>query len=84
MTIRVDKLLEKAREEATVEPAPPASDAQFLRRIFLDLTGVTPTVGKVQEFLADQKPNKRSRLIDLILGTPNRTMPHIWPMCGAT
>ncbi len=71
VTIRVDKLLKKAWKEAAVEPAPPASDAQFLRRIFLDLTGVTPTVGEVREFLADQKPNKRSRLIDRILGTPN-------------
>jgi len=69
MTRRVDGLLAKSWKNAGVEPAPPATDATFLRRAFLDLTGAIPTVGEVRTFLRDQSPDKRARLIDRLLGT---------------
>lgn len=48
--------------------APPAlGDAQFLRRVYFDTVGVPPTESQVREFLADDSPDKRTRLIDRLL-----------------
>ena len=44
MSARVDELLAERWKKAGVEPSPLASDAEFLRRLYLDLTGVIPTV----------------------------------------
>lgn len=47
-----------------------SSDAEFLRRVCLDLTGRPPTADEARKFLADQTPDKRERLIDGLLGSP--------------
>src|SRR5688572_15998165 len=67
---RIDELIEKRLKDANVNPAPVADDAEFLRRVYLDLTGVLPRVGEVREFLSDQRPDKRSRVIAELLVTP--------------
>ena len=72
MSSRVDALLRQSWKAAGVKAAPLADDAVFLRRAYLDLTGVIPTVGEVREFLTDKRPDKRSRLIDRLLGTPGK------------
>jgi cytochrome c553 len=53
------------REE--VSPSPMLGDAAYLRRLFLDLTGVPPSEKETREFIADQHPNKREREIDRLL-----------------
>jgi len=45
-------------------------DHAFLRRIYLDTLGVTPTRDQLAAFIADQRPDKRSRLIDELLAQP--------------
>jgi hypothetical protein len=45
----------------------PASDEEFLRRVFLDLTGQTPTAARTREFLADTRTDKRDLLVDELL-----------------
>ena len=67
---RVDELLAHRWSEAGVEPAPPAADAEFVRRVCLDLTGVIPSVSRVRAFLDDPSPDKRARLIDELLSSP--------------
>jgi hypothetical protein len=47
-----------------------ASDAEFLRRITLDLTGTIPTAADARAFLKDTSPDKRARLIDRLLASP--------------
>lgn len=47
-----------------VPPSPPASDAVFLRRITLDLTGEQPQPQEIRKFLADTDPEKRAKLVD--------------------
>ncbi|MCH8828116.1 MAG: DUF1553 domain-containing protein [Planctomycetes bacterium] len=69
MTARVDALLAAGWKSAGVNPVEPATDAAFLRRAYLDLTGVIPIVGEVRSFLRDKRPDKRARLIDKLLGT---------------
>ena len=51
-------------------PAAPADDAEFLRRVSLDLTGKIPTAGEVREFLDDPQADKRRRLVDRLLDSP--------------
>ncbi len=53
-----------------VPHAPLATDLEFLRRIKLDLTGRIPTPAEVREFVADKTPNKRERLVDQLVGSP--------------
>ncbi|HAH86209.1 MAG TPA: hypothetical protein DCL60_02440, partial [Armatimonadetes bacterium] len=43
---------------------PPCSDGVFVRRAYLDVTGMLPTSKEVKDFLNDPNPNKRSALID--------------------
>lgn len=43
------------------------SDAAFLRRVSLDITGTIPSAEQVQRFLTDDRPDKRDRLIDKLL-----------------
>ncbi len=52
-----------------VQPAARASDAEFLRRVTLDLTGTIPTAGEAQAFLADLSPDKRAKKIDALLAS---------------
>ncbi len=64
-----DHVFAKARKFHLV-PSPLSSDAEFLRRLCLDLTGRLPPVHRVRRFLADPDPQKRSRLIGLLLRSP--------------
>jgi hypothetical protein len=50
-----------------VVPSPATTDAEFLRRVSIDVVGVPPTVDEVADFLADQDPNKRAKWIDRLL-----------------
>jgi hypothetical protein len=52
------------------EPAPLADDAEFMRRLYLDLTGRIPSVTEARAFLDDESPDKRRRLIEQLLASP--------------
>lgn len=58
--------------------APLASDAEFLRRVSLDLTGMPPNRDELRAFLEDPSPNKREAAIDRLLESPHyaRHMAH--------
>jgi hypothetical protein len=47
------------------------SDAEFLRRVALDLTGRLPEPEKIRDFLKDTDPKKREKLVDA-LGVPQK------------
>ncbi len=51
-------------------PAPLTGDAEFLRRVYLDLIGRVPPVEVVREFLADESEGKRGAMIDRLLDHP--------------
>ena len=46
------------------------SDAEFVRRAYLDVTGLLPTPAEARSFLADNRPDKRAKLIDALLERP--------------
>ena len=64
---RIDALIES---EFAGPLTPPAGDADFLRRAHLDLTGRIPTAEEARTFFADTAPDKRARLVDRLLATP--------------
>jgi hypothetical protein len=47
-----------------------ANDREFLRRVYLDLTGRIPSSDQVREFIANEAPDKRAQLIDSLIGSP--------------
>ena len=53
-----------------ITPAGLASDGDFLRRVCLDLTGRLPPPERVREFLADKSPDKRAKVVDALLESP--------------
>jgi hypothetical protein len=62
--------IDRAIAAQWVKPASPADDAEFLRRVTLDLSGKIPAVGEVREFLDDPRPDKRERLVERLLDSP--------------
>jgi hypothetical protein len=76
LAARIDQHLAAAWPAEYVFPAPPASDAEFLRRAWLDLCGIIPPlndddgISGVRDFLADERPDKHARLIDALLAKP--------------
>jgi hypothetical protein len=67
---QVDDLLASEWQKLGLVPGPLANDAEFLRRTSLDLIGTLPTVEETRRFLADTRPDKRSKLIDELLQRP--------------
>jgi hypothetical protein len=51
-------------------PAARSDDAEFLRRLYLDLTGRVPTAEQAAAFLDSKEVDNRSKLIDELLATP--------------
>lgn len=63
----VDKFI-AAKWEAKGFTAPAVCDDEaFVRRVYLDIIGVVPTVLEAQQFLTDTNSNRRARLIDGLL-----------------
>ncbi len=54
-----------------IRPAAPADDAEFLRRVYLDLIGRAPKGAEAQAFLDDPDPARRVKLVERLLNTPS-------------
>jgi hypothetical protein len=55
---------------AQIESAPIASDAEYLRRAMLDMTGRIPSRSETDAFVADTNPSKRDLKVDELVGSP--------------
>ncbi len=53
-----------------IAPSEPATDADFLRRVYLDVIGVLPTPEESRAFLGDASPEKRAKLIQTLVQRP--------------
>src|SRR5438105_14356694 len=58
----LDELVLKELQETKIDPAPRTTDEQFIRRIYLDVTGELPVPADVEEFLASKDSQKRAKL----------------------
>lgn len=63
----IDAQIETRLVSEGIRPAQPAEDAEFLRRIHLDLHGTVPSREQARQFLADTTSDKRARLIESLL-----------------
>lgn len=66
----VDRLVFAKLKRLQIPPSDLCTDAEFLRRIYLDVCGILPTAEEVRTFLEDRDPNKRSKWIDRVLERP--------------
>jgi hypothetical protein len=65
---KIDRHISQRWTDTRTEPAPAAEDAEFLRRVYLDLAGRIPSVEEARTFLNDRRSDKRSRLVEQLLG----------------
>lgn len=68
---QIDRAILTRLGEKKITASPPADDAEFLRRVHLDLAGKPPTAEVAASFLADTDPKKCEKLIDSLLATPD-------------
>ncbi len=67
----LDDLVDAKLKQVKTLPSGLCTDAEFIRRVYLDLTGLPPTSADVRAFLADQRDSrvKRDELIDRLIGS---------------
>lgn len=66
----IDRHIFDKLQALRINPGGLASDEVFLRRAWLDLTGAVPPAHEARSFVADRAPDKRARLIDRLLASP--------------
>ncbi|MCS6851600.1 MAG: DUF1549 and DUF1553 domain-containing protein [Gemmataceae bacterium] len=76
----IDAEIQKALDAEKVPASPLADDAEFVRRVSLDITGIVPTADEAAAFIDDPDPAKRAKLIDRLLASPayGRHMADLW------
>nr|HVY72020.1 DUF1549 domain-containing protein [Verrucomicrobiae bacterium] len=69
----IDQHVNTKLKHMKILPSDLCSDEEFLRRVYLDLTGVPPTSDRVRAFLADGSDSraKREKVVDDLLGSPD-------------
>lgn len=63
----IDQLILKKLQTLNIAPSEQATDREFIRRAFLDATGMLPAPQEVESFLADNSAGKHAKLIDSLL-----------------
>ena len=68
----IDRLVAEKWKRMKILPSDLCSDEEFLRRVYLDLTGLPPGPEALTQFLADERPTKEKReaVIDQLIGSP--------------
>jgi len=70
---KIDELLAQGWQKAGVKPNAAASDEVLVRRLYLDIIGRIPSIHEAQDYLKSSDPDKRSKLIDRLLGSTGHT-----------
>jgi hypothetical protein len=71
---RLDETIDAALKKGGIAANPPATDAQWMRRLYLDTIGRIPTELEARMFLSDPTPTRRTTLINALLLSPGYTM----------
>ena len=66
----IDDYILKHLQVLHIPPSPPAGDAEFIRRVYLDAAGILPAPAEVERFLNDAAPEKPKRLIEQLMRRP--------------
>src|SRR5712691_8320850 len=60
---KIDRHMAAGWDKGKIKPAAPADDAEFLRRVYVQLAGRIPSVSEGRAFLRDTAPDKRLRVV---------------------
>ena len=66
----IDSFVQQRLQQKNLEPAPPASPATLLRRLYYDLTGLPPTYEETKAFESNRSPDAYERQVDRLLASP--------------
>jgi hypothetical protein len=66
----IDRLVNAKLNRLNIGISPKCDDAEFLRRVTLDVIGTLPTADEAREFLADQSADKRERWVASLVDRP--------------
>jgi hypothetical protein len=66
----IDTLVFQKLQKLNILPSELADDAEYLRRVYLDVIGTLPTAAEARRFLRDKRADRRARLVDELLGRP--------------
>ena len=66
----IDRFVTAKLIKLGITPSKTCTDAEFLRRLSIDLTGTLPSPDEVKVFLADKSKDKRNRKIQELLKRP--------------
>ena len=67
----VDAFVLAKLESEGIAPSAEANKSTLIRRLSLDLIGLPPTPGEVQQFLEDNRPDAYERVVDRLLDSPH-------------
>jgi hypothetical protein len=67
----IDAFLSSAQRQVNIDPLPEADRSTLLRRLCLDLTGLTPTLNELSEFASDDRADAYERAVDRMLASPH-------------
>lgn len=76
----INRAIEARWQQADATPAELADDAEYLRRVTLDLVGRIPSVGEARDFLDSTDDDRRQQLVDRLLSSAefSRTFAQRW------
>ena len=76
----IDEMIRQSWTESKVQPSRPATDEEFLRRVYLDIVGRIPTVGEVSAFFVSKERDRRQKLVEYLLNHPDypKNFSNIW------
>src|SRR5437773_11341213 len=59
----IDRFISVRLEKEKIAPSPEGDRITLIRRLFLDLLGLTPSIAEVDEFMSDKRPDAYERLV---------------------
>ena len=74
----IDKAIDDKLRRMRIAPSALCSDEEFLRRVYIDTTGLLPTLAEHNAFMASTDPAKRAKVIDDLVSRPEFT--DLWVM----
>ncbi len=66
----IDDAVDQKLKQLKYLPSDLCTDEEFIRRVYLDVIGILPTLEEVTTFAADQDPEKRDKAVDALLDRP--------------
>jgi hypothetical protein len=67
----IDQFVFERLTAAALSPSPEAERYSLIRRLYLDLTGLPPTIDQIDAYCNSERPDAYEQLVDYLLASPN-------------